>query len=101
MTAAALASILTSCRDEGIPSSCVNRNELRAARDMECNELTPYGPIASSINCVGKEGDAVSIPTANPFAYLWKAVKYCAAFAAFLEQRLHPAAFRFGPVLGR
>ena len=86
MTAAALASILTSCRDEGIPEGNVNRNELRAARDMECNELTPYGPIASSSNCAGKEVDTVSIPTANPFAYFWKALKYCVPFAACAEQ---------------
>ena len=53
---------------------------------MVCKETTPYGPLACSISCVGQGN--VTIPAANPFAYLWKAVKCGGNFATFFEQRL-------------
>ena len=88
VSAAALEAILKSCRDEGVPEGSLSRNEFRAARDMENNEATPYGPIASSMQVVGKDGNQMSIAIANPFALLWKAVVVCDAFSVFLQERL-------------
>ena len=88
MSAAALEAILKSCREEGVPEGNLDRNELRAARDLQNNEATPYGPISSSMEVVDKDGNTLSIPIANPFALLWMSVTVAAPWAAFLEDRL-------------
>ena len=88
VSAAALEAILKSCREEGVPEGNLDRNELRAARDLQNNEATPYGPISSSMEVVDKNGDTLSIPIANPFALLWMSVTVAAPWAAFLEDRL-------------
>ena len=87
VSASALAAILRSCKEEGVPEGGLGRNELRAAREMEMNEATPYGPIASSMTVHAKDRTSMTIPVANPFAYLWKAVKQSPGFARLLEQR--------------
>ena len=88
VSAAALEAILKSCREEGVPEGNLDRNELRAARDLQNNEATPYGPISSSMEVVDKDGNTLSIPIANPFALLWMSVTVAAPWAAFLEDRL-------------
>ena len=75
VSASALSAILQSCRDQGIPEGSLHRNELRAGRDFELNEVTPYGPIASTMNVIGKDSSFISVPIAHPFALLWKSVK--------------------------
>ena len=89
VSAAALEAILKSCREEGVPEGNLDRNELRRARDLQNNEATPYGPISSSMEVIDQQGNALSIPIANPFALLWKSVMVAAPWAAFLEGRLH------------
>ena len=88
VSAAALGAILKSCREEGVPEGNLDRNELRAARDLQNTEATPYGPISSSMEVVDNTGNPLSIPIANPFALLWKSVTVAAPWAAFLEDRL-------------
>ena len=88
MSAAALEAILKSCREEGVPEGNLDRNELRAARDLQNTEATPYGPISSSMEVVDKNGNTLSIPIANPFALLWMSVTVAAPWAAFLEDRM-------------
>ena len=88
VTAFALGIILQTCRDEGIPEGNVHRNAQREARNAELNEVTPYGPIASSMHVIGVDGVARSIPIANPFALLWKAVRDCGPLAEFFAKRL-------------
>ena len=88
VSAAALAAILKSCREEGVPEGNLHGNELRAARDLENTEPTPYGPISSSMEVVGENGNPLPIPIANPFALLWKSVTVAAPWAAFLEGRM-------------
>ena len=65
VSAAALEAILKSCREEGVPEGNLDRNELRAARDLQNNEATPYGPISSSMEVVDKNGNTLSIPIAK------------------------------------
>ena len=88
VSAAALGSILKSCREEGVPEGNLDRNELRAARDLQNTEATPYGPSSSSMEVVDNTGNPSSIPRANPFALLWKSATVAAPCAAFLEDRL-------------
>ena len=88
VSAAALGAILKSCREEGVPEGNLDRHELRAARDLQNTEATPYGPISSSMEVVDNTGNPLSIPIANPFALLWKSVTVAAPWAAFLEDSL-------------
>ena len=69
VSAAALGAILKSCREEGVPEGNLDRNELRAARDLQNTEATPYGPISSSMEVVDNTGNPLSIPTANHLLY--------------------------------
>ena len=87
----ALGAMLKSCREEGVPEGNLDRNELRAARDLQNTEATPDGPSSSSMGAVGNTGNTLSVPIANPFDLLWKSVTVAAPWAAFLEDRLSSA----------
>lgn len=88
VSAVALAKILSTARSEGIPDGSLGRGELRAARDLENDANTQYGPIAQTMSLFGIDGTMRFVPVSHPFALLWTAVKYCAPFAAFFEERL-------------
>eukprot|EP00959_Pyramimonas_sp_CCMP1952_P217578 4550604-Pyramimonas_sp.AAC.1 len=62
-TASALAAILADVRDNGLPE-VIDRNPMRAARDVVTTTVGQYGPIVQSFTCVDAEGEPASMPIA-------------------------------------
>ena len=84
-SSSALGKILGAVKDHGLPTDgSLNRDLFRNARDEQCNELTPFGPMLQQISLIGKDGAALQMHVAHPAAVLWKAVKECKPFRAFL-----------------
>ena len=87
-TAAALAAILMTVKELGVPEGSVNRDALRDSRDLINKEATPYGPILHYLILVGVQDVPKQIAIANPFALLFKAVRECSPFSRFFRQKL-------------
>ena len=92
-SASALGAILQAVQDTGLPEGGVGRDALRAARDCQCNEETPYGSLIEHIWVKTTTGEWHAIPICNPFAFLLVAVRDCCQFNSFLLARLqdHPS----------
>ena len=93
-TASALSAIVAAVKDRGIPELGTNRNTFREARNVQCNDGTPAGPIIQRITLIAKEeGDEVKpFTVAHPLAALWQACRDCEPFKHFMRDRMreHP-----------
>ena len=70
----------------------MDRASMRAARDL-CNKAPgPYGPILQHVKVISKEGAAVDIPIAHPFALLHACLSASDGMQAFFQQNA-PAEF--------
>ena len=88
VTASALSAILIAVASYGVPEGSSQRGALRAGRDLEITEDTPYGPILQTFNVLTKADVPKQLPFAHPFASLWTAVSACEPFGTFLQQQL-------------
>ena len=87
-SASAFSAILEAARADGIPEGQLTRKALRAARNQQNLEATPFGPTLQTISLVGKDGAAKTMPVAHPLALLWKAVSDCNPFSTYLRDVL-------------
>jgi len=87
-SASAFGAILGAISKDGLPEGPLDRNALRAARNQQNLEDTPFGPTLQTIDLVGKDGVAKSIPIAHPLAALWKAVSDCPPFSTYMRDVL-------------
>ena len=90
MSASALSEVLQAVQDEGVPE-LHNRNHLREARNLQCSDPTPFGPILQDINCTCDNGRQVRIPIAHPAALLFTALVLSTAFNSFVNSRMDVA----------
>ena len=75
---------MEAARDEGVPEDVsAGRNNLRAARDQQNSESTPFGPILQSINLIDTNDAERGMHVAHPLALLWTAV-HCKPFGTYL-----------------
>ena len=88
-SASAFSAILEAVSKDGLPEGPVHRHALRAARNQQNLEDTPFGPTLQTIDLVGKDGAAKSIPVAHPLAALWKAVSDCPPFSTYMRDVLN------------
>jgi hypothetical protein len=91
VTAAALAAILSAVVRDGVPGAH-DRNQMRYARNLQLEQLTPYGPIIQKVELVLKSGGHSDMFIAHPLASLWSVVDTCSKFKDFFKERLvkHP-----------
>jgi hypothetical protein len=91
VTAQALSAVLMVVQREGVPDAH-NRSQMMHARNLQLEELTPYGPIIQTVKLVLKSGGASDMFIAHPLASLWSAVNTCSKFRDFFQERLvaHP-----------
>ena len=83
-SASAFGAIMEAARDEGVPEDVsAGRNNLRAARDQQNSESTPFGPILQSINLIDTNDAERGMHVAHPLALLWTAV-HCKPFGTYL-----------------
>ena len=87
-SASAFGAILGAISKDGLPEGPLDRNALRAARNQQNLEDTPFGPTLQTIDLVGKDGVAKSIPIAHPLAALWKAVSDYPSFSTYMRDVL-------------
>ena len=87
VTASALSAVLCAVSLYGLPD-LMDRDSMRAARDLQANAETPYGPIVQPVKVISKSGSATNIMMAHPFASLWTAVTSCESFRDFFKRRL-------------
>ena len=69
-SASARGAVLRAVKDTGLPEGDVGRGALRKARDDQCNASTPYGTLIENIIVKKANGQDLSIPICNPFAFL-------------------------------
>ena len=74
VSASALSSILSEIKKQGVPDGGTSRNALRQARDDQCSEITPYGPVLQYIKVFDKDFIEKQIAVAHPLALMWKSV---------------------------
>ena len=86
-SASALAATLDLIEQEGLPE-LHSRKDLRNARNLVCNDETPFGPILQDMEVIDKNDVRRQVGFAHPFAMLWSAVTLSQSFKLFLEERL-------------
>lgn len=72
-----------------------NRNAMRRARDMQVNEVTPYGALMATLQVEKTDGSFADLKVINPFAQLWVSADRCESFSEMLSNRLatHPCTY--------
>ncbi|CAK0866209.1 unnamed protein product, partial [Prorocentrum cordatum] len=80
----ALAAFCSKSRRDELPYISSTR-DVRAARDMDALQLTPYGPTIVRADLEMKDGRRFTPEVVNPLAYLYAAAK-CQRFADILEE---------------
>jgi hypothetical protein len=78
----ALAAFLASARRCDLPDVGQTR-DVREARDMVAEQITPYGPLIESVRLVTNTAATVALDITNPHAYIFVAAQ-CAMFSALL-----------------
>ena len=88
-SASALGAVVEDIKKHGLPEGPSHRNYLRLARDQQCKEPTPFGPILQRVTVHAKEDDAeLQLAVAHPIAHLWKTVAECKSFNVFFLEKL-------------
>ena len=92
-SASALGAILNFVKHTGLPDGDVGRNAFRKARDDQCSESIHGCSLIEHIIVKKANGQELSIPICNPFAFLLLAVRDCEQFSLFLLAKLqeHPS----------
>ncbi len=86
VSASALAAILKEAQTN-MPE-LIDRDSIREARNMQVDEVTPYGPIMVTLQVEKVDGNLVDLMVINPFAQLWVAAKRCESFSRMLARSL-------------
>ena len=88
-SASALSAIIAGIKDKGVPEGKTDRNAFREARNIQCNAMTPVGPLIQRITLIGKEPDlpVKQLSVAHPLALLHQACEHCAPFRNFMRVR--------------
>ena len=90
-SASALGAVVEEIKKHGLPEGPSHRNYLRLARDQQCKEPTPFGPILQRVTVHAKEDDAeLQLAVAHPIAHLWKTVAECKSFNVFFFGEAQP-----------
>ena len=66
----------------------LGRKAMRQGRDLQVNEVTPYGPVKVSLEVELLDGSKDTITVVNAFAQLWIASKRCEGFGKLLSECL-------------
>ena len=92
-SASALGAILNAVKDTGLPGGAVGRNAWRRARDDQSSQSIHGCTLIENIIVKKANGQELSIPICNPFAFLCLAVRDCEQFSLFLLAKLqeHPS----------
>ena len=94
VSASALSAILEEARRDMPEIS--SREAIRKARDIQVNEVTPYGTLIVTLRVELLDGAYDDMYVVNPFAQLWLAAKNCEGFARLLVLTLAVSPSSFG-----
>ena len=86
-SASALSATLDLIEQEGMPE-LHSRKDLRNARNLTCDDDTPFGPIIQSMDVIDTNDVTQRVGFAHPFAALWTALTISESFRLFFEERL-------------
>ena len=92
VSASALSEVLDLIDREGVPD-LHTRKQIREARNLQCSEITPFGPIIQDMEMVTTSNGIHRIGVAHPLPLLWTALSRSEAFATYFQDRLaaHPS----------
>ena len=71
----ALASICAKLKKGELDDICTDTKTIRAARDMNAYQVTPYGRLCVDVALVEKKGGAAQVPAASPIPYIYAVSK--------------------------
>ena len=86
VSASALEAILKHAKED-MPE-LDGRHSIRQGRDIQVNEVTPYGALMETLQIETTDGKMEDLKVINPFAQLWTASKKCEGFAKLIADRL-------------
>ena len=86
VTASALAAILKTVEEDGIPELYTRKAQADARRIIASSD-TPYGPLIQTLTLDCPKRQTLEFPIAEPFAMLWHCFYNCSSFRRLFVQR--------------